>query len=357
MNQVGGLMFGAQVGQGLSGLAREVVASTDVGLPLGPTGVAALVPANVAAFGEGLERPDDEVRLYLALREAAHQRLFAHVPWLRQRMLDTVAAYARGITVDLSAIERAMGEIDPSNPAERAGRAVRRPVRAADHARAAGGAAPARDPARAGRGLGRRGRRRRGRRADARCRRAARGLAPPPRDRRPGRADLRHAGRAGAAPAPAARGGRAVVGASPRSTASPDATTSGRTPTCCRPPTTSTTRSASPTRSAPARLTADDAKSPATSRSDDRADERGRRGDRGRPGPGARTTLRRSRRPARRASPARSSAVVGEAELRGRADAVEVAAGPLGARVALHQRPEVRPVPGTSRCASSCTRT
>jgi putative hydrolase len=116
MNQVGGLMFGAQVGQGLSGLAREVVASTDVGLPLGPTGVAALVPANVAAFGAGLERPDDEVRLYLALREAAHQRLFAHVPWLRQRMLDTVAAYARGITVDLSAIEQAMGEIDPSNP-------------------------------------------------------------------------------------------------------------------------------------------------------------------------------------------------------------------------------------------------
>ena len=116
MNQIGGLMFGAQVGQGLSGLAREVVASTDIGLPLGPTGVAALVPANVAEFGSGLERPAEEVRLYLALREAAHQRLFGHVPWLRQRVLDTVAAYAQGISVDLSAIERAMGEVDPSNP-------------------------------------------------------------------------------------------------------------------------------------------------------------------------------------------------------------------------------------------------
>jgi putative hydrolase len=116
MNQVGGLMFGAQVGQGLSGLAREVVASTDIGIPLGPSGVAALVPANVAAFGEGLERPADEVRLYLALREAAHQRLFSHVPWLRQRLLDTVAAYAQGISVDLSAIERAVGEVDPMNP-------------------------------------------------------------------------------------------------------------------------------------------------------------------------------------------------------------------------------------------------
>ncbi|HEY3632329.1 MAG TPA: zinc-dependent metalloprotease [Jatrophihabitantaceae bacterium] len=116
MNQVGGLMFGAQVGQGLAGLAHEVVSATDVGLPLGPAGTAALLPENVAAFGDGLERPVDEVRLYLALREAAHQRLFGHVPWLRQRLLDTVDAYARGITVDTSAIERAMGEIDPTNP-------------------------------------------------------------------------------------------------------------------------------------------------------------------------------------------------------------------------------------------------
>jgi putative hydrolase len=116
LSQVGGLMFGAQVGQGLGGLAREVVSATDIGIPLGPSGVAALVPENVAAFGEGLERPVDEVRLYLALREAAHQRLFTHVPWLKQRLLDTVETYARGIHVDMSAIERAMGEVDPTDP-------------------------------------------------------------------------------------------------------------------------------------------------------------------------------------------------------------------------------------------------
>ena len=116
MTQVGGLMFGAQVGQGLGGLAQEVVAGTDIGVPLWPSGVAALIPQNVADFGAGLERPADEVRLYLALREAAHQRLFGHVPWLRQRLLDTVEAYSRGISVDMSAIERAMSEIDPTNP-------------------------------------------------------------------------------------------------------------------------------------------------------------------------------------------------------------------------------------------------
>jgi len=113
---VGGMMFGAQVGQGLASLATEVVSSTDIGLPLGPAGVAALVPENVADFGRGLERPDDEVRVFLALREAAHHRLYGHVPWLRQRVLDVVDAYARGIEVDPGAIERAMSEVDPNDP-------------------------------------------------------------------------------------------------------------------------------------------------------------------------------------------------------------------------------------------------
>jgi putative hydrolase len=116
MNQIGGVMFGAQVGQGLGGLAHEVVSATDIGIPLGPNGVAALVPQNVAAFGAGLERPVDEIRLYLALREAAHQRLFGHVPWLRQRLLDTVESYARGITLDMTAIESAVQGVDPMNP-------------------------------------------------------------------------------------------------------------------------------------------------------------------------------------------------------------------------------------------------
>jgi putative hydrolase len=116
MNQFGGMMFGAQVGQGLAALAQEIISSTDVGLPLSATGTAALLPENVAAFGAGLERPAEEVLLYLALREAAHHRLYAHVPWLRQRVIDTVDAYARGISVDAGAIERAMGQIDPNDP-------------------------------------------------------------------------------------------------------------------------------------------------------------------------------------------------------------------------------------------------
>ena len=116
MTSMGGAMFGAQIGQAIGGLAVEVVGSTDIGLPLTPTGRAALLPANIAAFGAGLEVPADQVRLYLALREAAHQRLFAHVPWLRAHLVDAVGAYARGIKVDTAQLEEAMGRIDPSNP-------------------------------------------------------------------------------------------------------------------------------------------------------------------------------------------------------------------------------------------------
>jgi putative hydrolase len=116
MEQVGGFVFGAQVGQALGGLAGEVLSATEVGLPLTRGGRAALLPANVEAFAAGLEVPAEEVRLYLALREAAHARLFAAVPWLQAHLFDAVDAYARGIEVDPAAIERAVSSVDPTDP-------------------------------------------------------------------------------------------------------------------------------------------------------------------------------------------------------------------------------------------------
>ncbi|WP_328991830.1 zinc-dependent metalloprotease [Kribbella sp. NBC_01245] len=116
MRQLGGSIFGAQVGQALGELAGEVVSAGDIGLPLGPVGQAVLVPDNIAKFAEGLGLTDEDVRLYLALRECAHQRLFAGVPWLRQHLLATVADYAAGIEVDPGKIERAMADVDMQNP-------------------------------------------------------------------------------------------------------------------------------------------------------------------------------------------------------------------------------------------------
>ncbi|HLI40050.1 MAG TPA: zinc-dependent metalloprotease, partial [Streptosporangiaceae bacterium] len=116
LRQLGGAMIGSQTGTAVGELAREVVSSTDIGLPLGPEGTAALLPAGVAEFGRGTSVDPGEVRLFLALREAAHQRLFAHVPWLRAHLLGAVEQYASGITVDLARLSEAIPDVDLTNP-------------------------------------------------------------------------------------------------------------------------------------------------------------------------------------------------------------------------------------------------
>lgn len=113
---LGGALFGGQLGQALGTLAAEVLSAGDIGLPLGPAGTAALVPANITEYGAGLSIDAGEVRLYVALREAAHQRLFGHVPWLRGHVLNAVETYAAGIRVDREAVEEAMSRFDPANP-------------------------------------------------------------------------------------------------------------------------------------------------------------------------------------------------------------------------------------------------
>ncbi|MGA8211368.1 MAG: zinc-dependent metalloprotease, partial [Nocardioidaceae bacterium] len=117
LGQAGGAMFGNQVGQALGGLAGEVLSASDIGLPLGPDGTAALLPTNVEAFAAGLDVSADDVLLYLALREAAHQRLFGHVPWLRAHLVAAVEDYGRGTSIDVSKIEASMRDLDPTNPA------------------------------------------------------------------------------------------------------------------------------------------------------------------------------------------------------------------------------------------------
>jgi len=115
-----GAMLGSQIGSGLGALAGEVLTASDIGLPLGAPGKAALVPANIATFAEGLDVSEDDVLLYLALREAAHQRLFAHVPWLRDHLIGAVTDYARGLEVNTanlqSSIEEQMRGLDLTNP-------------------------------------------------------------------------------------------------------------------------------------------------------------------------------------------------------------------------------------------------
>ncbi|TFD04214.1 zinc-dependent metalloprotease [Cryobacterium sp. TMT1-66-1] len=116
VRSIGGTLFAMQLGQVVGQLASEVVSGGDVGIPLLGEQQAALLPQNVADFGNGLDVPADQVQIYLAVREIAHARLFRHARWLRLHLTSAVTAYARGISIDSSRLEELAGSFDPSNP-------------------------------------------------------------------------------------------------------------------------------------------------------------------------------------------------------------------------------------------------
>jgi putative hydrolase len=117
-----GQLIATQLGQSIGSLSISLTGSHDAAIPLFEKSGAHLIPQNVALWGEGLEIPEQEVAIYIALREVAAERLFAHTPWLPGHIRDLVRSYGAGITVDIEAIqsqaESAMssGELDINNP-------------------------------------------------------------------------------------------------------------------------------------------------------------------------------------------------------------------------------------------------
>ncbi|MEG8037363.1 zinc-dependent metalloprotease [Sphingomonas sp. LR61] len=115
MRGVGGALFAIQLGQVVGQLSKEVVSGGDVGVPLLDEQVAALLPQNVAEFAEGLDVSEDEVRIYLAVRELAHARLFRSARWLRLHIISSITDYARGIHIPFDRVEELAADIDPTN--------------------------------------------------------------------------------------------------------------------------------------------------------------------------------------------------------------------------------------------------
>ena len=118
MRNVGGSLFATQLGHVVGRLSTEVVSGGDVGIPVMPSGEAAILPQNFAEIGRGLDIPDDQLALFIAARELAHARLFRHAKWLRLHVISQVTEYARGIHVDTDALEELASRFDPSEPDE-----------------------------------------------------------------------------------------------------------------------------------------------------------------------------------------------------------------------------------------------
>ena len=200
MRQMGGAMFGSQIGTAVGELAREVVGSTDIGLPLGPARHRGAAPGERdRSSAQGLA--------------VAQTRSGCTWPCARPPT-SGCSRTCRGCARTCSARSRSTPAASRSTCPAGAGHAELDPSQSRG---AAGGAAgegmfqpedtPAQKAALArletalalvegwvdDRGRGR------GRAPAARRRRAARDDPPAPRHRRSGRADLRHPGRAGAA--------------------------------------------------------------------------------------------------------------------------------------------------------------
>ena len=110
------MAFASQIGNALTEMSKEALGTTDSGLPLTDGDVTALLPTNLAAFADGLDIGYQEVLQFAAVRECAHARLFASVPWLKHDLQVAIERYAREISLDQDAIIEAAQSIDPSDP-------------------------------------------------------------------------------------------------------------------------------------------------------------------------------------------------------------------------------------------------
>src|SRR4051794_13210533 len=117
LRSVCGTIFAAQLGAVVGGLASEVVSGGDVGVPLLPDGQAGLLPQNVADFAGGLDIDEQEVTLYLAVRELAHARLFRHARWLRLNLTSAIGDFSKDLSIDMDQVQSFAAALDPTDPA------------------------------------------------------------------------------------------------------------------------------------------------------------------------------------------------------------------------------------------------
>ena len=139
MKLLGNTSFAMQLGHAAGNLSHEVHGSFDQGISLLKNPAGGLIAQNAteyakllngeapaadtAAFEEAFagfdsneKIPESEVLSFLALQEMAHARLYASVPWLMPRFEALIGKYARGISIDLDAMEEQLRDVTSMDP-------------------------------------------------------------------------------------------------------------------------------------------------------------------------------------------------------------------------------------------------
>jgi coenzyme F420 biosynthesis associated uncharacterized protein len=114
MGTLGPLMMGAQIGTVLGSLAQRVLGQYDLALPR-PPGPLLFVWPNITALEGDWSLPSTEFRAYVALHEVAHRFEFAQA-WVRPHVVSLVKDLVEHAEVDLSGLQRALEDLDPTNP-------------------------------------------------------------------------------------------------------------------------------------------------------------------------------------------------------------------------------------------------
>ncbi|MDO4913680.1 MAG: zinc-dependent metalloprotease [Bifidobacteriaceae bacterium] len=112
INSMGNTSVSMELGQSAGTLSSVVRGSFDQGLVLLDNPAGGIIVQNCVNYADQLGIDKEEVFKYVALQECAHARLFNSVPWLKPRIESLIGKYARGINIDMNAIEDQMRDMD-----------------------------------------------------------------------------------------------------------------------------------------------------------------------------------------------------------------------------------------------------
>jgi putative hydrolase len=116
LGQLSPLLLGAQVGNVLGTLGRQVLGQYDIALPR-PGGASALlfVVPNIAAFERDWNLDPTEFRTWIAIHEVTHRFEFANA-WALPRFRELLDDYTATLRLDVEELQRRLETLDPSNP-------------------------------------------------------------------------------------------------------------------------------------------------------------------------------------------------------------------------------------------------
>ena len=117
MGAIGAMLYGVQVGTIAGHLAGQLLGCYDLGVPTVEPRTVGTVGGTARRFAEDYGFDETEFRYWLALREAAHRRMFGGVGWLRGHVSELIEQFAADADFDPGSLLESFGGMgfDPSN--------------------------------------------------------------------------------------------------------------------------------------------------------------------------------------------------------------------------------------------------